>query len=67
MLDIAVRDIHEYCINHRMKLNRKKCKAMVINFMANPNTVMRPVCIGNQVVEAVKTYKLLRETTEKRS
>ena len=28
--------------------------------MANPNTVlMRPICIGNQVVETVKTYKLL--------
>ena len=28
--------------------------------MANPNTVlMRPVCIGKQVVETVKTYKLL--------
>ena len=28
--------------------------------MANPNTVlMRPICIGKQVVETVKTYKLL--------
>ena len=33
--------------------------------MANPNTVlMRPICIGNQVVETVKTYKLLRVTTK---
>ena len=31
--------------------------------MANPNTVlMRPICIGSQVVETVKTYKLLRVT-----
>ena len=49
-----------------MKLNPKKCKEMVINsFMTNPNTVMRPICIGNQVVETVKTYKLLRETAKK--
>ena len=28
--------------------------------MANPNTVlMRPICIGSQVVETVQTYKLL--------
>ena len=33
---------------------------MVVDFMANRNTVMRPICIGNQVVETVKTYKLLR-------
>ena len=62
MLDIAVRDIQEYCISHKMKWNPKKCKKMVIKFMANPNTVMRPICIGNQVVETVKTYKLLRIT-----
>ena len=42
-----------------MKFNPKKNKEMVINFIANPNTVMRTICIGNQVVETVKTYKLL--------
>ena len=31
--------------------------------MANPYTVLvKPICIGNQVVETVKTYKLLRVT-----
>ena len=49
MVDVVARDIHEYCISHRMKLNPKKCKEMVI--MANPNTVMRPICIRNQEVE----------------
>ena len=29
--------------------------------MANPNTaLMRPICIGSQIVETVKTYKPLR-------
>ena len=40
---------------------------MVLDFMANRNTVMIPICIGNQVVETVMTYKLLRVTTLKRS
>ena len=40
---------------------------MVVDFMANGNTVMIPICIGNQVVETVMTYKLLRVTTLKRS
>ena len=42
-----------------MKFNPKKNKEMAINFIANPNTVMRTICIGNKVVEIVKTYKLL--------
>ena len=33
--------------------------------MANPYTVLvKPICIGNQVVETVKTYKLLRVTVK---
>ena len=35
---------------------------MFVDFMANRNTVMRPICIGNQVVGTVKTYKLLGVT-----
>ena len=62
MLDIAVADIQQYCINHRMKLNPKKCKEMVVNFMHNPNTIMRSICIGNHEVERVKSYKLLGVT-----
>ena len=31
--------------------------------MANPNSIQtRPICIGKQVVESVKTYKLLGVT-----
>ena len=59
MLDLVVREIHDYCIDHKMKLNPKKCKEMFVNFMNNTNTVMRAVCISDQVVERVKTYKLL--------
>ena len=28
-----------------MRLNPKKCKEMFVNFMGNPNTIMRPLCI----------------------
>ena len=42
-----------------MKLNPQKCKEMYVNFMKNSFTAMRPISIGNQNVERVRTYKLL--------
>ena len=42
-----------------MKLNPKKYKEMVFNFMKNLNTVTRPLHIENSEVERVSTYKLL--------
>ena len=42
-----------------MRLNPKKCKEIVVNFMGNPNTVMRPLYIGNQIVESILSYKFL--------
>ena len=42
-----------------MGLNPKKCKEMVVNFMGNPNTIMKPLYIGNQIVEIISSYKLL--------
>ena len=41
------------------KLSHSKCKEMIINFMAYPNFSVRPICIGDSVVECVKSYKLL--------
>ena len=32
-----------YCIEHSMRLNPKKCNEMIVNFMGNPNTIMRPL------------------------
>ena len=49
LLDFAVKDVHNYCMEHSMRLNPEKCKEMVVNFMANPNTIMRPLYIGNQM------------------
>ena len=30
-------------------LNPKKCREMVVNFMGNPNTIVRPLHRGNQI------------------
>ena len=32
---------------------------MVVSFMGNPNTIMRPLYTGNQMVERISSYKLL--------
>jgi len=32
---------------------------MVVNFMGNPNIMMRPLHIGNQIVERISSHKLL--------
>ena len=42
-----------------MRLNPKNCKEMVVNFIGNPNTIMRPLYIGNQMVEIISLYILL--------
>ena len=59
MLDAVVREIHDYWIECKMKLNPKKCKEMYVNFMKNSITAMRPVSVGNQGIERVGSYKLL--------
>ena len=59
MLGVVVREIHDYCIEHKMKLNPKKCNEMYASFMKNSITAMRPISVGNQEVERVGSYKLL--------
>ena len=58
-LDVVVREIYDYCIGHKVKLNPKKCKEMYVNFMKNSITAMRPISVRNQEVELVRSYKLL--------
>ena len=41
-----------------MKLNPKKYKETLINFMQNDNFTIRPIVLGNNTVECVTTYKL---------
>ncbi len=42
-----------------MKLNPTKCKEVLINFLRNPNFLVKPIQIGSHVIEQVKTYKSL--------
>ena len=59
ILDLVVHEIHDYCIEHKMKLNPKKCKEMYINFMMNLVTSLRPIYVGYNEVKRVRMYKLL--------
>ena len=59
MLDVVVREIHDYSVEHKMKLNPKKCNEMYASFMKNSITAMRPISVGNQEVERVGSYKIL--------
>ena len=59
VLNNAAADIHNFAIEHNMKLNPTKCKEMLINFLRNPNFLIKPIQIGNYVIEQVKTYKIL--------
>ena len=59
LLNVTINDIHKFSIEHNMKLNPKKCKEMLINFMQNDNFTIRPTVLGNNTVECVTTYKLL--------
>jgi hypothetical protein len=58
-LNNTVDELHQFSVNHNMSLNPLKCKEMVINFMNNNNSIMRPFVIGSNVVERVTNYKLL--------
>ena len=42
-----------------MKLNSKKCKEMIINFMQYSPFPPDPLTVGGYVIERVVTYKLL--------
>ena len=59
ILNLAVRDTHNFFIEPKMKLNPLKSKEMLINFMKYPNNIIQAICIGNHQLEHVSTFKLL--------
>jgi hypothetical protein len=60
LLDMIVEEeIHQYAVTNRMKLNPRKCKEMLTNFMTYYNIACRPLVINSMVVERVNSYKLL--------
>lgn len=44
---------------HNIKLNPAKCKEMLVNFLHNPNYLLRPITVGNNVIDRVTSYKIL--------
>jgi len=44
---------------HRMRLNAKKRKEMLINFMIKPNSTIRPIKLGDNAIERVPSYRIL--------
>ena len=55
----TVSDIHNFSVNHNMRLNPIKCKEILINFMLYPNFTLRPLVVDNNGIERVSTYKIL--------
>ena len=52
-------DIYTYASLRGMKINSKKCKEMIINFMQCIPFLLVPLTVGGSVIERVVTYKLL--------
>ena len=44
---------------HNIKLNLTKRKEMLVNFLHNPNCLLRPITIDNNVVDRVTFYRTL--------
>ena len=59
LLNSAVSDIHNFSVDHNMRLNPIKCKKMLINFMSYPNFTRRPLVVDNNGIARVSTYKIL--------
>ena len=57
-LPFTVSDIYTYASLRGMKLNSKKCKEMIINFMQYSPSPPSPLTVGCSVIERVVTYKL---------
>ena len=58
-LPFTVPDIYTYASLRGMKLNSKKCKEMIINFMQYSQFPPAPLTVGGSDIERVETYKLL--------
>ena len=58
-LPFIVSDIYAYASLRGMKLNSKKCKEIIINFMQYNPFPPAPLTVGGSVIERVETYELL--------
>ena len=51
--------INTYASMRNMRLNEKKCKDIVINFLKYQPTVITPIQLNGIVTDKVSSYKLL--------
>ena len=54
-----VSDIQTFACHNNMKLNPKKCKEMIVDFLQYNATKWQPICINGKQVVVVTVFKLL--------
>ena len=59
VLNFIVQDINQYAVTNNMTLNLSKCKKMSVDFLQYNSCVLRPIIVGNKIVERVASFKLL--------
>ena len=59
MTPLLVNDIYDYALTRNMRLNPKKCKEMIINFLQYRLPFQDTLQIGGNTIERVSSYKLL--------
>ena len=57
-LPIVASDINKFSSHRNMRLNAKKCKEMVFNFLQYKSTSLSPLMIGGTVINRVQSYML---------
>ena len=56
---LLVNDIYDYAFTRGMRLNSKKCKEMIINFLQYRLPFQDVLQVGGNTIERVASYKLL--------
>ena len=56
---LLVNDIYDYASTRGMRLNSKKCKEMIINFLQYRLPFQDALQVGGNTIERVSSYKLL--------
>lgn len=59
LMPLVVRQIDDFATERGMRLNPKKCKEMIIDFLQYRLPINSPMYIGKVSIEKVESYKLL--------
>ena len=58
-MPLVVNDISAFASERAMKLNHKKCKKMLINFLKYKGSDENPIFVDGNPVQTVSCFKLL--------